>query len=126
MSSFRILIVDDWQDIRTLVGSFLRGRGYEVFEAKNGTEAIQSAVAENPNLIFVDLRLPDMDGVDVGHALQTFSRTGHIPVVGWTVDPSSKPPREALIAAGIVHCLEKPFSLSAIETLVEQFVPKQS
>jgi CheY-like chemotaxis protein len=51
--------------------------------------AIQTAVTENPNLIFLDLRFPDMDGIDVGRALHKFLTTGHIPVVGWTIDPIS-------------------------------------
>ena len=122
MSSKRILIVDDWPDIRSLIASFLHRRGYEVLEAKNGKEAIQTAVNENPNLVFVDLRLPDMDGVEVGRALHKLPCTGHIPVVGWTVDPESKPARETLEGAGFVDCLQKPFSFTVLETLAERLI----
>jgi CheY-like chemotaxis protein len=124
MSSKRILIVDDWPDIRALTASFLHRRGYEVLQAKNGKEAIQTAVKENPNMVFVDLRLPDMEGVEVGRALHKFPTTGHIPLVGWTIDPASKPAREALEGAGFVDCIEKPFSLVALETLIERFAPR--
>lgn len=124
MSSYRILIVDDWPGIRAVIASFLHRRGYEVLEAKNGKEAIQTAVNENPNLVFVDLRLPDMDGVEVGRALHKLPCTGHIPVVGWTVDSETKPARETLLGAGFVDCLEKPFSLSVLQTIVERFAPR--
>jgi DNA-binding response OmpR family regulator len=70
-------------EIRALIGSFLHCRGYELFQAKNGNEAIETAVAENPNLIFVDLRLRDMDGVEVGRLYRNFRVTGHVTLVGW-------------------------------------------
>ena len=102
----------------------LQSVGYEALKAKSGTDAIRIAIAEEPKLILLDMRLPDIDGVEVARALHKVPKTAQVPIVGSTVDPVSKPNREELLGAGIVDCLEKPVSLSALETLVERFVPK--
>ena len=120
----QILIVDDWRDIRQIVGSFLQRHGYKILEAKCGADAIRIAVAEQPKLILLDIRLSDMDGVEVARTLRKTPRTADIPIVGWTGDPASRPSQETLQRAGFVACLEKPISLITLHALVERFVPR--
>src|SRR5262249_24202673 len=120
----QILIVDDWRDIRQIVGSFLQSLGYKILEAQCGADAIQIAVAEQPKLILLDIRLRDLDGVEIARTLRKTPRTADIPIVGWTGDPASKPSQETLQRAGFVACFEKPVSLIALHVLVERFVPK--
>jgi CheY-like chemotaxis protein len=122
--SSKILIADDYSAIRELVSSFLRSMGYDVLEAKNGAQAIQTAVAAVPKFILLDIKLPDMSGMDVARALRALPHTADIPIVGWTIDIASKPPRNVLLSAGLTDCLEKPASLSVLEALVVRFVPK--
>ena len=124
MSSHRILVVDDSPDIRQIIALFLRRFGYELLEAENGTVAIETAVAEDPALILLDFRLPDINGLKVAQALQKLPTTANIPIIGWTSDPMSKPPKEELQQAGFVAWLDKPISLIALEMLVERFVPR--
>jgi DNA-binding response OmpR family regulator len=63
LASHKILIVEDFEDLRNLVSFYLGARGYDVLEACTGRVAIEIAVIENPKLILLDLRLPDMNGL---------------------------------------------------------------
>ena len=58
----------------------LQPRGYETLQAATGQEAIQVAIAAHPNLILLDLNLPDMNGADVARAIKKDQRTTHIPI----------------------------------------------
>jgi two-component system KDP operon response regulator KdpE len=69
----RILVVDDEPQIVRTLGINLRARGYEVATASDGTEALQAAAAKVPDLVILDLGLPDLDGVDVITGLRGWS-----------------------------------------------------
>ncbi len=78
----RIGIVDDNPDVRRLIRRILQAQGnYTIFEASNGMEALNLAQTEHPNLIILDLMMPEMDGFSVLNALQTREDTAEIPVV---------------------------------------------
>lgn len=118
MSSKTILVVDDYEDLRKLVAFFLSARGYEVLEAQSGRTAIHAAMEGNPNLILLDLRLPDMNGIEVARELQKIPETAHIPVIAWTADYRAQPPRDRLLQAGLFDCIQKPVSLRELEAVV--------
>ena len=78
----RIAIVDDEPNVRTLIRRILQSQGnYQLFEASNGKDAVQMIVRENPNLILLDLMMPDMDGFQVMDVLQTKKETQDIPII---------------------------------------------
>lgn len=58
-----ILLAEDSEDFRLLLAMFLRGRGYEVFTAKDGPEAVEAAVSHRPAVVLMDIGLPDVDGL---------------------------------------------------------------
>ena len=60
---------------------FLQPHGYETLQAATGKEGIEKAIAAQPGLILLDIRLPDMNGVDVARAIKKDQRTAHIPIV---------------------------------------------
>ncbi len=66
-----ILIVDDEEDIRTLLDYNLKKEGYETFTAENGTAAIRMAKELNPDLILLDVMMPEMDGIEVCEAIRS-------------------------------------------------------
>ncbi|MFZ3072577.1 MAG: response regulator transcription factor [Thermodesulfobacteriota bacterium] len=76
-----ILIVDDEADILTLLSYNLEKSGFCVHEAKDGPEAIKSAARKTPDLILLDVMLPDMDGMEVLKRLKQDDRTSHVPVI---------------------------------------------
>jgi two-component system alkaline phosphatase synthesis response regulator PhoP len=75
-----ILIVDDEPNIRLLVGNLLGG-DYDVLEASNGVEALHIARRQSPDLILMDIMMPDMDGYSACYAIKNDDLTSKIPVV---------------------------------------------
>ena len=122
VGSHAILVVEDHKDLRELIVLFVHSRGYEVVQAANGAEAIQKAVSIDPKFILLDIRLPDMNGVEVARHILRLRPT--IPIVGWTADYVSASYMQTLLEAGFIDCLQKPFSLSEVLKLVERYAPK--
>jgi len=78
----KILIAEDEKDIRELVAFSLKGLGgFDVVQANNGVEAIERAVAERPDLILMDVRMPKMTGYDACKKLKEIDATKNIPVI---------------------------------------------
>ena len=119
-----VLVVEDFADLRRLVALYLHARGYQVLEAANGKTAIQTAQSGNPNLILLDIRLPDINGVDVIRELRQLSETKHVPIVGWSAESESNPQREMLRRAGISDYIQKPTSLKQLDAVIKRFLPE--
>jgi len=117
----KILIVDDNEHLRQILASILRFSGYEISEAATGTQAIEKAVSTKPNLILLDLDLPDMTGADAAQAICKDQRTAGIPIVGCSAFLGLEW-REVALRAGMVDYLEKPVHAATIRTKIEKFV----
>src|SRR5262245_18313081 len=115
----KVLIVDDNRDLRRNLAKFLQSRGYETSETASGHEAIRTAIATKPDLILLDLKLPDMKGIDAVQAIRNHPRTEHIPIIGCSAYSETEFREEAL-RAGMVYYLQKPFSLARFMTVLEQ------
>lgn len=122
VGSHAILVVEDHKDLRELIVLFVHSRGYEVVQAANGADAIQKAVSTDLKFILLDIRLPDMNGVEV--ARHILALRPDISIVGWTAEYVSKSYLNNLLQAGFVDCLQKPSSLSEVLRLLEKYAPK--
>lgn len=80
----KILIVDDDVDSLKLIGLMLQRNGYEVTAARSGNQALSKAEAEQPDLIILDIMMPDMNGLDVCRRLRTGATTHQIPIIMFT------------------------------------------
>src|SRR5215475_13040919 len=80
----KILIVDDDIDSLKLIGLMLQRHGYEVVAANAGNQAITKASSEHPNLIILDVMMPDMDGYEVCRRLRANPETKSIPIIMFT------------------------------------------
>jgi two-component system KDP operon response regulator KdpE len=105
----KILVVDDERPIRRFLSASLGGR-YTVLEAENGEKAIQSAAVNLPDVIILDLGLPDMDGIDVTRRLREWTE---VPVIVISVRDSEQDKVDAL-DAGADDYLTKPFGASEL------------
>jgi PAS domain S-box-containing protein len=85
----RILVVEDEPDIAELIRYHLEGDGYQVTIARRGEEALAKACQEKPDLITLDIRLPDIDGFEVLQRLKSDEETADIPVVILSILPNS-------------------------------------
>jgi CheY-like chemotaxis protein len=112
-----VVCVDDSEAMLAVIADIVALRpGIELVCARTGKSGIELALAHDPDLILVDLRLPDIDGVEVMRTLRADRRTFAIPVVGLSADPDGG---EALIAAGAQAFLPKPFFVSDLLALID-------
>ena len=81
MGKKKILIVDDEKDALTMLESRLIAAGYSVIKADNGEDAVRLAKSEQPDLVLLDVIMPDMDGTEIGKILKNDSDTKDIPLV---------------------------------------------
>jgi len=116
----KILIVEDNEDSLEILGLRVTAIGYQVIKARNSKEAIAFAEAEGPDLIFMDMELPDADGIKTTATLKQNPKTSHIPVVvlmAWM----SELWREKALKVGIVSYLLKPVSPQTLKQTIEKF-----
>jgi two-component system, cell cycle response regulator DivK len=104
------LVVDDNEKNLKLARDVLRHAGFRTLEASTGGGAVTLAVEQLPDVILMDIRLPDMDGTMAVRELKNDARTAAIPVVALT-SFAMKGDRERFIAAGFDGYIEKPISV---------------
>ena len=81
MSKSTILLIDDEQDVLTLMGQMLQIKGFNVVTADNGVEGKKLAVSEKPDVIILDISMPGMDGGQVAEELRELPATKDIPII---------------------------------------------
>lgn len=111
----KILVADDEQEIRDLLGSFLKSQGYEVVLASDGNQALQLAEKENPDAMILDVRMPGLDGLEVCKRLKEHEQTRLIPVIFITGFEDNK--MEAFNIGGD-DFVNKPFDMAEISIRV--------
>jgi CheY-like chemotaxis protein len=77
----KILVVDDNADSVAIMRSILEGHGYEVSAAMSGAEALQSLSTQTPDLVLLDVMMPEMSGLEVLQQIKDTSATGRLPVI---------------------------------------------
>jgi two-component system cell cycle response regulator DivK len=115
-----VLIVDDNEKNRKLARDVLRAAGLQTIEAANGGKAIALAAECLPDVILLDLRLPDMDGTEVARTLRDRAQTARIPVVALSALRYAGD-SDRLLAAGFSGYLEKPIDVGAFPEQVRSF-----
>ena len=119
-----ILVVDDYADNRMLLSSWLRGRGFRVIEARDGKEGVLQANRSNPDLILMDLAMPELDGIEATRQIRQrrlFSRTPIFAISAYaTCDV-----RDDALAAGCTEVFSKPLDLSTLLSKIEHSIGNQ-
>jgi len=115
-----VLIVDDNDKNRKLAGNVLRAAGFRTLEAATGGEAIALAAEHVPDVILMDLRLPDMDGTQAARTIRRADRTAAIPVVAMSAS-ALEGGADWLEAAGFAGWLEKPIHVGTFAELVRRY-----
>ena len=119
MSKKRILYIEDNFENRLFVRRVLESMGYEMLEAEDGLTGIEQAQAELPDLILMDIGLPDIDGLETTRRLKQLPTVAHIPVIALTAN-AMKGDAEQAFAAGCEGYLTKPIGVAALRTEVEK------
>src|SRR3979409_404462 len=100
-----ILVVEDYTDSRTLLSSLLRAKGYKVVEAKDGKEGLLQANRVTPDLILMDLAMPEMDGIEATRRLRQRHVLSETPIFVISAYTTSDVKRDA-IAAGCTEVFQ--------------------
>ena len=117
----RILYIEDDHASRRLVERVLTSRGYEVYVASEGLEGINLAREKNPELILMDINLPNMDGREITTRLRSLPNFSNVPIVALTanISPGS---RELALAAGCTGFMTKPIDVATFPSDVQRFL----
>jgi CheY-like chemotaxis protein len=115
-----VLIVDDNETNRKLAREVLRAAGFGTLEAGSGAEAMAVAEERLPDMILLDLGLPDMVGTDVARAFRDRARTADIPVVALSAMPDLGN-HDWLLEAGFTGFLSKPIDVATFPDQVRRF-----
>jgi two-component system, cell cycle response regulator DivK len=119
MTGEQILMVEDNVKNMTLLRDVLRASGYLTLEASTGGQAVTLAIERGPALVLMDIRLPDMDGVEALRRLRSDERTASIPVLAITAEAMTGD-RTRFKDAGFEGYLSKPIDIDELLTVVEQ------
>ena len=110
MNKYTILVVEDDKPVRTLITTTLKANGYRFIEALTGEEAILQATSHNPDVILLDLGLPDMDGVEIIRKVRSWSNVPIIVISARSEDSD----KIGALDSGADDYLTKPFSVEEL------------
>ena len=116
-----ILVVDDFDDTRLLLRTWLERKGFEVIEAENGNEAVSQAETKRPNLIIMDLEMPELDGLAATRKIRAVKELERVPVLAVSAYGAEQF-RDDALAAGCDEYVSTPFEPEALEKLIRSFV----
>ncbi len=116
-----ILVIDDDATARTAMRFILEEEGYRVLFAESGEKALPLAQREQPDLILMDIMMPNLDGYQVARALKSQKQLKHVPVIALTAR-AMKGDREKAFAAGCDDYLTKPFETQEILAMIVKWV----
>jgi len=120
MAGEQILVVEDNEMNMKLLRDVLYATGYRTLEATTGAEAVELASSNVPDLVLMDIQLPDFDGVQALHLLRANERTAAIPVLAVTAQ-AMQGDRQEFLAAGFDGYVSKPVNVRELIGTVRQY-----
>ena len=116
----KILLVEDYTDVRRMMSICLRHGGYEVIEAADGYEALELAVEERPDLVLMDIALPVLDGIQATRAIREHDELADMPIIAVTAYGDFY--NQRALDAGCNRVIQKPLHLDNLQPLVQRYV----
>jgi CheY-like chemotaxis protein len=116
-----ILVVDDFDDTRCLLRAWLERKGFRVIEAENGNEAVSEAESKLPDLIIMDVEMPEMDGLTATRKIRQSERMGAVPIVVVSAYGADRFRGKAL-QAGCDEYVSTPFEPAELERLIRSYL----
>ena len=118
-----VLVVEDFEDNRFMMRRLLEMSGYRVVEAVNGNQAVEAAASEHPDIILMDLSLPQLDGLAATRRIREQQGTRRVPIVAVSAHDSADFHAEAL-AAGCNEYVTKPIDFDQLVNLLSRLTAK--
>ena len=116
-----VLVVDDFDDTRLLLRTWFERRGFRVIEAGNGVEAIDRAETESPDLIIMDIQMPQLDGLSATRRIRNLKSFDSVPIVAVSAYGADQF-RDQAIAAGCNEYVSTPFEPATLEGIIRSLV----
>ena len=116
-----ILVVDDFDDTRLLLRTWLERRGFRVVEAENGIEAVDFATSESPDLIIMDMEMPQLDGLSTTRRIRQQAKHSHVPIVAVSAYGADQF-RALALEAGCDEYVSTPFEPKALEGIIRELM----
>ena len=124
MDGDQILVVEDNEKNMKLFRDVLEATGYRLLEATTGEQAVELAATHSPNLVLMDIQLPDIDGVEALGRLRGNERTASIPVVALTAQ-AMQDDRKRFLDAGFDGYISKPVDVVEFVKTVKEYLRKE-
>ena len=118
MGKGRILVVEDDVDISKMLRIYFDSQGYEVLVANRGRDALETCRAKLPNVVVLDIQLPDIDGYEVCRSLRSNTRTSYVPIIFLT-QKDERGDKIAGLELGADDYITKPFDIEELKLRVE-------
>lgn len=118
----KVLLIDDDDNIRKLVSFSLKPLGLEFIEATDGKEGFRTALKEQPDLILLDLSMPNMNGFEACEKIKGNEKTAHIPIVVVSAEATDLNKQIVTGALKADRFLAKPFERAALMEIVEDLL----
>jgi two-component system cell cycle response regulator DivK len=125
MNSPKILYIEDNPENRLLVRRILEAEGYNVVEAVDGPSGLDLAAASPPDLILLDINLPEMDGYELVGRLRQIPGLANTPIIALTAY-ALRGDRERILAAGCDGYIQKPIDVDSLPVQVASFLKKRA
>jgi DNA-binding response OmpR family regulator len=117
----RVLVIDDDLPLRGMLAAALRQHGFQVLLAGDGAEGQRALTIHHPDVILLDLAMPDVNGWDFLQRLQETGHLGKVPIVVVSAHVRVEP--QALLKMGVAAILPKPFNLPDLIAVIEHLIP---
>ena len=118
----RLLVVEDNDEMRELTAFILEDKGFEVFTACDGRGIVEAALALKPDVVLMDLAMPEVDGFEATRMIRSCSQLIALPVIAISAYCSGEGKEEAL-RAGCNECLLKPFTAECLAGIIRKYLP---
>ena len=112
-----ILVVDDFDDTRLLLRTWLQKKGFRVVEAEDGNRAVAVAESDQPDLIIMDLEMPELDGLAATRKIRELPTLGAVPILAVSAYGADQY-RERALAAGCTEYVATPFEPDELERVI--------
>lgn len=117
-----VLLVDDNEDVRSLMRFWLEERGYRVVQASNGEVAVEAALRERPHVILMDICMPHLNGFTAARRIRAHEQLHDIPIIAISAHDLDEL-HGAAIDAGCVELLGKPVDSDRLENILSRLLP---
>jgi CheY-like chemotaxis protein len=120
----KALVIEDNEDNMKLITFILHNNGYSTVWAENGIKGVELAIREKPDLIILDIQLPDIDGFEVLRRIRMSEADGDVPIIAMT-SYAMNGDRQKLLGAGCTGYIEKPIDPGTVMAEISEIIGKR-